>query len=90
MKKARVFRLSFALGLVLTVLSGCVENTGVKEAAQPKITEAELTAYCPVIIFDESAIFYNVYARGGEGKPEKVVYQAVLDDLTRVDRKSVV
>lgn len=86
MKKVRIFRLSFALGLALAALSGCVENTGVKETAEPRITEAELTAYCPVVIFDESATFYNVYARGGEGKPEKVVYQAVLDDLTRVCR----
>jgi len=88
MKKTLVFRLLFGLGLALTALSGCVENTGTKGAAEPKITQAELTAYCPVVVFDESATFYNVYARGGEGKPEKVVYQAVLDDLTRTCRYS--
>lgn len=52
-------------------------------APRETITSEELRGYCPRVSLQSGTAFYNSYERGGEGDPEKIVYQASIADLTR-------
>lgn len=91
--KHRRFSLVFgALGVVLA-LAACQSNeptskvSDVKEGQlQPppaKIQESELRAYCPAVSLREGTAVLRKYAKGGEGDPQKLVYQASVTDVTR-------
>jgi hypothetical protein len=63
--------------------SGGALNVGATADAKPKITEAELRAYCPQVTLREGTAFYNSYTPDGKDDPSKVVYQASISDVTR-------
>jgi len=86
MSRILVCRLSLGAGLMLAALAGCADKKAVKEAAEPRVTEAELRSFCPRVEFQDDAAFYNIYMRGNEGNPDKIIYQAVISDLTRACR----
>lgn len=48
-----------------------------------KVLASELRAYCPRIIVKEETGSINHYARGGEGDPAKLAYQASIAESTR-------
>lgn len=78
------------LGFMLAV-AGCqsgdgAANLGVDAGAdksQEQITVSELRAYCPRVNLREGTAFYTTYAKGGDGDPQKVTYQAAITDVTR-------
>jgi hypothetical protein len=65
--------------------SGNVLNAGGDNAAaaEPKVLESELRAYCPPVKLREGTAYFNTYAKGGQDDPTKVLYQASLTDVTR-------
>ncbi len=48
-----------------------------------KILASELLAYCPRVIVKEADGAINRYAKGGDGDPAKLTYQASISDSTR-------
>ncbi len=50
---------------------------------QPKVSQADLLAYCPKVTLREGTAIINSYAKGGDGDPAKLVYQASMSDATR-------
>lgn len=50
---------------------------------QPKVSQAELLAYCPKVTLREGTAIINSYAKGGDGDPAKLIYQASMSDATR-------
>lgn len=61
-------------------ISGCTSN---KVASELTISAEELRAWCPPVTMDTDTAFYNTYTRGGEGNPDKVIYQATFANVTR-------
>lgn len=55
-------------------------------AAQEKVTEADLRAYCPKVTLRDGTAFFNTYAGGAQGDATKLVYQASISDVTRTCR----
>lgn len=91
---SRIFVRTALAGFLLT-LAGCQsgDNTiaGVGEDAKPpegKVLASELRAYCPTITLREGTAFFNTYAKGGEGDPSKIIYQAAITDVTRDCKRS--
>ncbi|MBX3583811.1 MAG: hypothetical protein KF810_18135 [Rhizobiaceae bacterium] len=59
---------------------------GAKEPKPPeegKVLASELTAYCPRVIVKEAESTINRYAKGGEGDPAKLSWQASISESTR-------
>ncbi|WLT09118.1 hypothetical protein RAM19_02530 [Bartonella apihabitans] len=87
MDKNSIYRFSFGFGLIIaasSLLSGCFIHKKVDNVPpEPKITEAQLRAYCPIVLMRDNTAFYDVYERGGEGDANKVMYQAAIRDVTR-------
>lgn len=84
MIKANLSRFIANTAIVLTLctfISGCAYKN--KIANEQTISEEELTAWCPSITMDTDTAFYNTYTRGGNGNPQKVIYQATLSNVTR-------
>ena len=86
---SRGFGHIFALCALLAV-AGCqstdtagVLNPGGDEAAQAKITQDELRAFCPRATLREGTAYFSNYRKGGEEAPEKLVYRASISDITR-------
>lgn len=86
----RRFLPGFALGILALAVTGCQSggagsamNSAANQPPANKITEAELRAYCPQVMLREGTAFFNTYQKGGEGDPEKVIYQASIADVTR-------
>ena len=48
-----------------------------------KVLASELLAFCPQVIVKEEEGFINRYARGGEGDPAKLSFQASVTESTR-------
>lgn len=65
--------------------SGSVLGVGDKNenAAEPKVLESELRAYCPPITLREGTAYFNTYAKGGKDDSAKMLYQASITDVTR-------
>lgn len=84
----RIMRVCFLLvtGFMLAALGSCSDRMTARQPAEPKITEAELRAFCPPVNFADDAAFYDIYVPGHTGNPGKVVYQAVISDVTRTCR----
>lgn len=72
------------------ILGGCQQGLSTagktldpaRGAAEP-VRESELRAYCPPVILRDGTTYFRTYARGGEGDPEQIVYQASIADTTR-------
>lgn len=76
----------FALaGMLLVGLSACstTKSEDTAKAAEPRITESELRAYCPSITLLEGTAFLTKYDKGGQDDPAQLNYQATITDTTR-------
>ncbi|WP_188825942.1 hypothetical protein [Brucella endophytica] len=76
------FHQVFAMALVLAA-AGCTTKGGSETPSEPKITEAELRAWCPGVVLREGTAFFNTYEKGGEQDKSRIVYQASMADVTR-------
>lgn len=83
---------AFASACVLLALAGCQSNdsqTGQSMSTtdlasnRPKINQGELEAFCPPVRVRQGTAAINRYARGGEGDPTKLSYQASIGETTR-------
>jgi len=96
MKKMAQIRALATIGVVwaaLLPLSACLQQGKTQPPPrqenaqeQEKIRESELRAYCPQVVVPDSAAFYHVYERGGEGDAARILYQVVIDKTTRACR----
>lgn len=55
---------------------------------EPRVTQAELEAFCPRISLREGTAFFSTYEKGGQGDNTRVMYQASISDVTRDCRSS--
>jgi hypothetical protein len=87
-----LFIKGFALSGFILAAAGCQSgdsgstlNTGGGQttAADGKVLESELRAYCPPVTLREGTAYFNTYAKGGQDDPTKVLYQASITDVTR-------
>jgi hypothetical protein len=76
------------------VLSACQSNGpegGIRTAGDSalppppseKVKESDLQGYCPRVTLQEGTAYFSVYAKGGEGDPSKLSYQASIVNVTR-------
>lgn len=92
----RRFLAAFAVSGSMLALAGCQSGGGAFGIGAPKpsdpaavaeaegkILASELLAYCPGITLRDGTAFFNTYARGGDGDPSKLIYQAAITDTTR-------
>ncbi|MCT8998667.1 hypothetical protein [Chelativorans intermedius] len=56
------------------------------DAQENAIRESELRAFCPPVTLREGTAYFRTYARGEEGNPDSVIYQASIADVTRACR----
>jgi hypothetical protein len=49
----------------------------------PKISDRELSAYCPPVMLRDGTAYYDTYEKGGQNDPARIIYQASLTDTTR-------
>lgn len=82
------FCAAMLLGLVV---AGCstsgTEQAGVATSGEPRVTQAELQAFCPRITLREGTSFFNSYEKGGNGDSNRVIYQASIAEVTRDCRR---
>lgn len=74
-----------ASGLLL-VLAGCQSGSmfgGGEEKPVEKVLASELLGYCPKVNLREGTSVLDTYAKGGDGDPAKLIYQASISDVTR-------
>ncbi|MCO5063209.1 MAG: hypothetical protein M9924_02220 [Rhizobiaceae bacterium] len=79
--------------LCLLALAGCQSNsegqTGETMSrndlagSKPKVTQGELEAFCPPVRVRQGTAALNRYARGGDGDPSKLAFQASIGESTR-------
>lgn len=81
-----------ACAVLLLVAAGCQSGgnaAGVLDSGDPakpaeqKVTEAELRGFCPRVTLRDGTSTFNVYAKGGQDDPTKIVYQVSLSDVSR-------
>jgi hypothetical protein len=60
-------------------LDGSTDN----DLQAPKVNEASLRTYCPQVTLREGTAFFSTFAKGGDGDPAKLAYQASISDVTR-------
>lgn len=87
------FVAGFALAGFMLAVAGCQSGDagsvlglgGAKEQKpqEDKILASELMAYCPRVIVREPEGAINRYAKGGEGDPAKLAWQAAISESTR-------
>ncbi|HEX5932925.1 MAG TPA: PilZ domain-containing protein [Pseudorhizobium sp.] len=75
---------------LLALVAGCNSSSptsGLTSAAAPAASAEPVTpvvqAFCPPVVMREESAVHQVYARGGQDDPEKLVYQASLAQATR-------
>ncbi|WP_117190708.1 PilZ domain-containing protein [Rhizobium terrae] len=78
------------LAVSLAALAGCNSSSpteGLTPTAQAAPPQQAITpvvqAFCPPVVMLEQTAIHQVYARGGDKNPEKLLYQASLADATR-------
>ncbi len=52
-------------------------------AAEGKVKESDLQGYCPRVTLRDGTAYVNMYAKGGQDDPNKLLYQAAITDVTR-------
>jgi hypothetical protein len=79
---------------IAAVLAACQSNgsgggvrTAGDDALPPppseKVKQSDLLGYCPRVTLQEGTASFHSYAKGGEGDPAKLRYQASIADVTR-------
>lgn len=67
--------------------AGSVLSLGGKAAApdtdSSKVKLSDLRGYCPKVTLRDTDAVLNVYAKGGQDDPAKLLYQASISDVTR-------
>lgn len=53
------------------------------QAADTRITEAELRAFCPTVQLRQASSTKRVFERGGDGDASRLIHQATLSEVTR-------
>ncbi|WP_157015251.1 hypothetical protein [Mesorhizobium xinjiangense] len=88
----RQFFARAAAAVFILAIAGCqstdsgtnVSGAGTtQETAPEQVSVEELRAYCPKVSLRSGTASYNTYERGGEGDPERIIYQASIEDVTR-------
>jgi hypothetical protein len=92
----RVASVGLAALLVVFSLSACQSNkvptvpnpfAGNKQAAETpksdKIDIAELEQFCPNITLRSGTAYFDRYEKGGDGDPNRILYQASITNVTR-------
>lgn len=80
---ASVFALA-AFTLAACQTSSTEDTLG--SAAEEKVTEADLRAYCPRVQLNEGTAFFQTYTDGNEDNADELIYQASISDVTRTCR----
>lgn len=89
---AKLFRPGIVAAAIAFALAGCQSGDGASKLklglGQPtpprdQVSERDLRAYCPPLQVRSGTAFYDVYKNRAEQKPQNVVYQAAIDDVTR-------
>ncbi|MDZ5698817.1 hypothetical protein [Chelativorans sp. M5D2P16] len=82
--------LAATLLLGVAILGGCqqgpssTQNTlNPTQAGAEPVRESELRAYCPAVTLRDGTNYFRTYERGGEGDPDRIVYQASIADTSR-------
>lgn len=80
-----------SVALLGLVLAGC-STSGSEQAAtstsgEPRVTQADLQAFCPSVSLREGTSFFSSYEKGGNGDSSRVIYQASIADVTRDCRR---
>jgi len=86
--KAGFVRLGFVVAL-LGLLAGCtkiLQSSEPEPSAEPRISAAEVRAYCPRVDLPTKDAFYTLYERGGEEDPSRIIYRVAIDKTTRACR----
>ncbi|MEM8539652.1 MAG: hypothetical protein AAGF25_01750 [Pseudomonadota bacterium] len=78
--RAGAFALT-AFALVACQTSSTEDTLG--SAAEEKVTEADLRAYCPRVQLNEGTAFFQTYTEGNEDNADELIYQASISDVTR-------
>jgi hypothetical protein len=81
--RAGVFVMA-AMALVACQTASTESTLG--SAAEEKVTEADLRAYCPRVQLNEGTAFFQTYTEGNDGDPDELIYQASISDVTRTCR----
>ena len=81
--RAGVFVMT-AMTLVACQTASTEDTLG--SAAEEKVTEADLRAYCPRVQLNEGTAFFQTYTEGNDGDPDELIYQASISDVTRTCR----
>lgn len=90
----KTVRVTAALGLALslaacqsTSTSGTPTTASSNNAEQPKKADkldvASLEQFCPRINLRSGTAYYDRYEKGGDGDPNRVLYQAAITDVSR-------
>lgn len=83
---------AFASLCLLLALAGCQSSEGQTgqsmstndlAGSQPKISQNELEAFCPPVRVRQGTASLSRYARGAEGDPSKLSFQASLGETSR-------
>ncbi|RFC68836.1 hypothetical protein DY251_04185 [Mesorhizobium denitrificans] len=83
---------AFAPLCLVLALAGCQSNEGPTGESmstndlagkQPKISQNELEAFCPPVRVRQGTASLSRYARGGDGDPSKLAFQASLGETSR-------
>ncbi len=76
------------LGLIVVACSTSGNQQSAASAGgEPRVTQAELQAYCPRITLREGTAYFSTYEKGGNGDSSRVIYQASISDVTRDCRR---
>lgn len=80
-----------AAALLGLVLAGCStsgsEQPATSISGEPRVTQADLQAFCPSVRLREGTSFFSSYEKGGNGDSNRVIYQASIADVTRDCRR---
>lgn len=75
------------LGLIVAGCSTSGNQPQTSTSGEPRVTQADLQAYCPRISLREGTSFFSTYEKGGNGDSNRVIYQASISDVTRDCRR---
>jgi hypothetical protein len=86
----RRFSPGFGFLAVVFAIAGCQSESTTSKVSdvnsgqlQPPTLESDLRAYCPAVNLRDGTSVLRRYAKGGEGDPQKLAYQASITDVTR-------
>lgn len=89
----RFFGKGLVLFAALAALSACnssdpgamldLKSAKVEKAHSEQVLQSELTGFCPQVTLREGTAYFTTYEKGGDGDPERAIYQASITETTR-------